>query len=208
MASSRNPLAFLARCIAPLLCAGAVLLGTGAGILACNPGTGIGALTGTVTVADCELVDAPFDLDPDFFIAEGVLGGLHMRIQHGSDLPLRSDGFWIDVLSSRAVLDLGLGTPIPVATGSRTDAVKVSLYLNASCPVLRHEAPAVLEGVGGTITFTRIYDPAADDSEPNIVGTFDAVEFIDPARPTTRHATVSGNFDFIYNRGRPAQRYP
>ena len=137
-----------------------------------------------------------------------MLGGLHMRLQHGSDLPVRSDGFWIDVLSSRAVVDLGFGTPIPVATGSRTDAVKVSLYLNASCPVLRHEAPALLEGVGGTITFTQIYDPEADDSEPNIVGTFDAVEFIDPARPTTRHATVSGNFDFIYNRGRPAQRYP
>ncbi len=207
MASSRSSLAFLARCIAPLFCASAVLLGTGAGILACNPGTGVGSLTGTLTVADCEIVDAPFDLDPDFFIAEGVLGGLHMRLQHGSDLPLRSDGFWIDVLSSQAVVDRGLGTPIPVATGSRTDAVKVSMYLNASCPVLRHEAPAVLEGVGGTIAFTQIYNPDAD-GEPNIVGTFDAVEFIDPARPSTRHATISGNFDFIYNRGRPAQRYP
>lgn len=189
-----------------LLVALLVALGVGASG-SCNPGAGAGTLTGTVTVTDCGLNDAPLPLDPDFFIAEGVLGGLHIRMQQGSDLPLRSDGLFIDVASSRAIIDLGLGTPIPVAAESRTDAVKVSMYFNATCPVRRHEAPAVLEGVGGTVTFTQLYDPNASNP-PNIVGTLDSVELVDPASPLTRHALVSGTFDFIYNRGRPAQRYP
>lgn len=194
------------RVAASLVAASVLALGL-AGTLSCNPGAGAGSLTGTLTVRDCGLVDAPFDLDPDFFIAEGLLAGLHIRIQHGSDLPVRSDGFWIDVLTSQAIVDLGLGTPVPVASGSREDPLKVSLYLNATCPVSRHTAPVVLEGVGGTVTFEQVYDPATP-GQPNIVGTLDSVDLVDPASPSTRHATVSGSFDFIYNRGRPAQRYP
>jgi hypothetical protein len=187
--------------VALLAAAGAVASGS------CNPGAGAGELTGTMTIADCGLYDASYDLEPDFFIAEGVLSGLHLRIQRGSDLPLRSDGLWIDVASSAAIVDLGLGTPVPVAADSREDAVKVSMYFNDTCRVSRHVAPAVLEGVGGTVTFTKIYVPGGD-SLLNIVGTLDAVELVDPASPTTRHAVISGSFDFIYNRGRPAQRYP
>lgn len=202
MASSReNP----SRRTTPLAIA---LLAAGVAASAgCNPGVGTGELTGTLTAAECELLDAPYSLEPDFFVAEGVLHGLHVRIQRGSDLPVVSDGIWIDVLSSKAIVDLGLGTPLPVAEGSREDAVKVSMYFNETCRVTRHVAPVLLEGIGGTVTFTQIYDPDANGS-PNIVGTLDSVELVDPASPLTRHALVSGNFDFLYNRGRPAQRYP
>ncbi len=175
--------------------------------VSCNPGAGEGEVGGVVTVRDCGLVDAPWALEPDFFVAEGLRDGLHLRIQRGSDLPLRSDGLWIDVLSSRGILEAGRGTPIPVATGSRDDALKVSLYLNATCPALRHEAPVLLEGVGGTVTFAEVYDPAAGGS-PAIVGTLDDVTLVDPAAPEARRATLSGSFDFLYNRGRPAQRFP
>jgi hypothetical protein len=173
----------------------------------CNPGAGAGELRGFVTVRDCGLVDAPFDLAPDFFVAEGQRGGLHVRIQRGSDLPLRSDGLWIDVLSSRALLEGGLGMPVPIASGSRGDAVKVSLYLNASCPAARGETPVVLEGIAGTVAFTDLYDPEAD-GPPAIVGTLDDVVLVDPAAPDDRRATLSGSFDLLYNRGRPAQRFP
>ena len=177
------------------------------GLSSCNPGAGVGEVRGVVTVGDCGLVDAPFDLAPDFFVAEGQHGGLHLRIQRGSDLPLRSDGLWIDVLSSGALLEAGLGTPVPVAAGSREDAVKVSLYLNATCPAERSERPVLLEGVGGAVTFSELYDPDAD-GPPAIVGTLDEVVLIDPAAPEARRATLSGSFDFLYNRGRPAQRFP
>lgn len=184
----------------------AVVLAVGVAALAygCNPGAGTGQVTGTLTATDCGYVNEPYALDPDFFVAEGLLDGLHIRIQRGSDLPLRSDGLWIDVLSSDAI---GLGTPVPVATGSRDDAVKVSMYFNETCPVRRHEAPVLLQGIGGTVTFTQLYDPGVED-EPNIVGTLDAIELVDPATPTTRRAIMSGHFDFVFNRGRPAQRYP
>jgi len=177
------------------------------GLSSCNPGAGVGEVRGVVTVRDCGLVDAPFDLAPDFFVAEGQHGGLHVRIQRGSDLPLRSDGLWIDVLSSRALLDAGLGTPVPVDSGSREDAVKVSLYLNATCPADRSERPVLLEGVAGTVTFSELYDPDAE-GPPAIVGTLDEVLLVDPAAPEARRATLSGRFDFLYNRGRPAQRFP
>jgi hypothetical protein len=176
-------------------------------LASCNPGAGAGEVRGRVTVRDCGLVDAPFDLSPDFFIAEGQHGGLHVRIQRGSDLPLRSDGVWIDVLSSRALLEAGLGAPVPVTAGSREDAVKVSLYLHATCPADRGEAPVVLEGIGGTVTFSELYDPDAD-GPPAIVGALDSVTLVDPAAPDERRATIAGRFDFLYNRGRPAQRFP
>lgn len=182
-------------------------VGAAMAVYGCNPGAGTGQVSGTLTLTDCGIVNQPYALDPDFFIAEGLLHGLHIRMQHGSDLPLRSDGLWIDVLSSQAIIDLGLGTPVPVASESREDAIKISMYFNATCPVIRHEAPAVLEGIGGTITFRQIYDPDSDGT-PNIVGTLDAVELVDPSAPATRRATMSGDFDFVYNRGRPAQRYP
>jgi hypothetical protein len=173
----------------------------------CNPGAGAGEARGLVTVRDCGLVDAPFDLAPDFFVAEGQRGGLHVRIQRGSDLPLRSDGLWIDVLSSRALIEAGLGTPVPVASGSREDAVKVSVYLNDSCPADRGETPVVLEGIGGAVRFSELYDPEAD-GPPAIVGTLEDITLVDPAAPDDRRATLSGSFDLLYNRGRPAQRFP
>ncbi len=44
-----------------------------------------------------------------------------------------------------------------------------------------------------------------DAIRPSVIG---GVERVDPSDPDVRFATLSGRFEFLFNRGRPAQRFP
>lgn len=185
----------------------AVTLGLG-----CSQGQGEGALSGTLTVADCGLHDAAFDLQPDFFSGEIVDKLLEIRVQSGSDLDVYSDGLHLLVRDVNAVSAM-LGTPL--AIGGEDAPVSATLYLNEKCPGSRRDVPRVLVATSGSIVFDAIYAPAIDDGErsirvPSPAGlqlTFGPDPAADPDLPE-RSGSLSGWFSFFYQRGRPSQRYP
>jgi len=176
--------------------------------LGCTAGTGEGNVKGTVTVADCELMDSEYDLAPSFFGAEIIGEDLDIQIRRGSDLSIYSDGIHMLVRNVEEVATSAIGAALPVS--SAVDAqIQMTLYLNQSCPVGDEEdIPAVLTGQSGAVTFTSIYAPTVDEENVEIAGTLSDIYFADDASPDTRHATLSGDFSFFYNRGRPAQRFP
>ncbi|MBK8169193.1 MAG: hypothetical protein IPK60_02475 [Sandaracinaceae bacterium] len=175
--------------------------------LSCNPGAGAGEAHGTLTATDCGLEDAPFALAPDFFTAEAVRDELHMRLQEGSDLQIRSDGLTLVVTDAARVRSTQLETPLLVGEGEGVD-VRMSLYLNSRCHKDRHETPVIMSASEGSIVFHDIYAPLVDDRALRIAADFDNVQFSDPYDPEARHAVLSGSFEVIYNRGRPSQRFP
>jgi hypothetical protein len=185
----------------------AAAIGAGVACASCNPGAGQGAIEGTLTVFDCGL-DGPYSLAPDFFTAEGVLDGLSIRAQRGSDLVVYSDGLFVEVLDATFISRERLGLPLRVSTSTSRETARVSMYLNATCPFGRRERPVVLTGVSGTVTFEDVYVPTSDDATPRIVLRLEDVRLTDSGAPTTRFGIVHGWIDLVYNRGRPAQRYP
>lgn len=195
-------------------------------VASCNPGAGAGEVTGTIAIASCENGTRDYVLSPTFFSAEGTLDALHIRIQRGSDMSHDSDGVYIDVQNAGAIytqlhgmIAMGVVAPevtVPVADPASSTGVSLTLYLAESCPAGRGTVATVLPsraGVG-SVTFKAIYSPSDPSSTTAITGHFDDVVFQDPAdvaacgTGSTRCARLSGWFDFIYNRGRPAQRYP
>ncbi len=174
---------------------------------ACNPGTGTGEVHGTVTATDCSLADAEFNLDPDFFTAEAIRESLQLRVQNGSDLQIRSDGLVVTVSDAAFVRRERLEVPLSVGEGETAD-VRMAFYLNATCEKGRHGTPVLMSATTGSIVFHDVYAPEVDDRALRIAADFEDVEFVDPYSPATRHATLSGSFEMIYNRGRPSQRFP
>ena len=174
---------------------------------ACNPGEGVGEVRGTVTAADCELNDAAYELLPDFFTADSIRESLQVRIQNGSDLQIRSDGLLVTVTDAAEVRTEQLEVPLRVGEGERAD-VRMSFYLNQTCEKGRHGTPVLMTATSGSVVFHDVYAPEVDDRALRIAADFANVEFVDPYSPSTRHATLSGSFEFIYNRGRPSQRFP
>lgn len=189
----------------------ALLLGTMLLGSACSVGNGEGRVGGTVAVPGCDVSDEPYELEPSFFGGEPVDGQYEIRIQHGSDFEDKSDGMLILVRDTERVRRELIGLRIPI-TGEFDSLVRVSLYLNESCPTGREEPPVHFEARSGTITFTGIYAPSIDEDEVETTAQFD-VEMVDPlsdplGRDSERSAQLSGEFRFLYNRGRPAQRFP
>lgn len=191
------------------LVSGAIAVAVSVG---CSQGQGEGALTGTLTVADCGLSAAPFDLQPTFFSGEIVDQLLAIRVQSGSDLEVYSDGLHLlvhDVADVRAMLG------VPLAIGGEGAPVSATLFLNNTCPPGRRDVPRVLVATGGSITFDAIYAPAIDEGERAIrVLAPDSLQLsfapdpaADPDLPE-RSGNLSGWFSFFYQRGRPSQRYP
>lgn len=186
---------------------GPMILVLAASTWGCSVGTGTGEISGTVTALDCDLREAPFDLDPNFFGGEVIDRSLAIRVQRGSDLQVFSDGLFILVQDSAEVRRERLGAAIDVSDGRRA-LVQMTLYLNETCKPGRREAPVAMVGVEGTAVFEHIYAPQLDDQDVLTRVLLENVRFIDRERPEERHAEISGNFEFAYNRGRPAQRYP
>ena len=176
-----------------------------AAVQACSVGHGQGELTGSVQVAGC-LATTRYDLGPSAFLAQTVEKLLRIRVQRGGDLEVRSDGIAILVEDSSAVKNEYLGESISLAPDTEP-RIDVSVYLNESCAAGRDNTPVVLSAVSGTIRFDAIYAPKVNSGEVEISAVLENVRFVDP-RNTERSAELSGNFDFLYVRGSPAQRFP
>lgn len=199
MASSRDK----ARALLALI-ALTVVLSAG-----CSVGHGDGEIGGIVAVAGCRR-EGPYELSPSAFFAQTAEQVLKVRVQRGSDTEVASDGLAVLVedasLVKRSLLDqdIAVGQPIGGARGPRID---LTLYLNESCPADRDKTPVVLSAVSGTIRFHHIYAPEVDKGEVRIDAELKNVRFEDP-RTDDRWALIEGFFDFLYVRGRPAQRFP
>ena len=186
-------------------------------LAACNAGTGTGVASGVVAIPGCLEPEMTYSLHPTFFSGEGSLSSLHIRMQRGSDLTSNSDGLWLDVADASAIYatlhpPMSMAPPVsvvlPIGDPATMESASMTLYLGQTCSTSFRDVAVVLPSASGTVTFTAIYDPADASSDTAITGHFDDVVFADPTVPDGRHAMLSGSFDFIYNRGRPAQRFP
>lgn len=190
--------------------------------LACSVGTGEGTITGAVFIEQCRLDEPDFDLRPSFFAAEFIndpelidpvdrLRRMNIRLQRGSGREADSDGLMIAIRDVNELESTGLDVPIEVVDEANA-LVELTLYLNQQCqaglPRGRWTRSAILPAVSGTIRFSAIYAPGLGDEDGEISASFDDIAFVDPADPEGRHATLSGAFSFVYQRGRPAQRFP
>ncbi|MFW5925587.1 MAG: hypothetical protein ACOC9O_03095 [Myxococcota bacterium] len=184
-----------------------------AGVAGCSVGVGEGSATGQVWAPTCDLDGDDYDMEPSFFGADVLVDGadlLEIRMQRGSDRPEVSDGLVVQVNGASTVHAM-LGTPIDLSDTDADALAEMSLYLNDTCPFEigdPAEAPVAYVSTGGTLTFSAIYAPEVDDSGKVITATFEDVELVDPADPAERRAVLSGDFDFIFSRGRPAQPFP
>lgn len=172
-------------------------------------GDGEGAASGVVTVRGCGFDEDLYDLDPTFFGAQAFEDILNIQMQRGSDFQDRSDGVLFQVRDATMVRETLLDEPLPIE--DRADAlVQMSVYLNDSCPTdfTGNDRPVMLPAIEGTITFSAIFAPEADGDAREIEAVFEGAVLEDPATPDERRATLDGFFRFVFNRGRPAQRYP
>lgn len=178
------------------------------GLFGCSAGVGSGTATGVVAAESCGITaDEPFDLRPDFFVAEAFGDSLNIRIQHGGDEFDYANVLFVSVLDASEVSESLLDTPIVVGdvVGSK---VRMSLSLNESCDFHdRTSIPVSYQAVSGTITFHTIYAPEVS-GELLTEAVFENVHFVDPGSPDDRYADLSGDFSFLFTRGRPAQVFP
>lgn len=184
-----------------------ILLGC-VGLTACSAGVGSGSVTGIVAAESCGITaDEPFDLRPDFFVAEAFQDSLNIRIQHGGDEFDYANVLFVSVLDASTISESQLDTPIAVGDTAEAN-VRMSIALNESCDFHdRTSIPVSYQAVSGTITFHTIYAPEVS-SELLTEAVFENVHFVDPGAPDERYADLSGNFSFLYTRGRPAQVFP
>lgn len=143
-----------------------------------------------------------WDLGADFFAAQifqPTYGTdqfppvIEIRIQHGGDLVEFADGVVLRV-DDYPTVGAMLGTPVAVGPGQTVEA---TFYLSRTC---RDHHP-MLVGASGTVTFTSMY--AGPDSR--IIGSFQ-IHFDDPTYPGNS-ADLTGDFNFVYRRGRPAEPF-
>ncbi len=171
---------------------------------ACSVGIGEGEVSGELFAPACGVV-GPYSLRPNFFVADPIEEKLQIRVQRGGDYDFYSDGILISVVDAAEVVER-LGEPI-VLDGARDALVTMNFFAQDTCLVNSDDVPVNYLAVEGAVTFYSIYAPDVD-SQRLISARFDDVRFVDPADPETRYATLSGHFEFLFNRGRPAQRFP
>lgn len=169
---------------------------------------GEGSVTGVVSAPSCGLSPAnAFSLDPTFFAAERFGSTLNIRLQHDADAIDYANVLFVSVLDADDVKQNQLGVPLPISDA--VDApVRMSLSLNETCPFHdRSSVPVSYQAVSGTITFSDIYAPDSGSGR-TISAVFDSVHLVDPSAPDERYADLTGYFQFVYTRGRPAQAFP
>lgn len=201
-----------------------------AGLLgACTTGEGEGVVrSDKLFVRDCW--DGEFDLKPDFFGAnpfthpEGT--ELFIRIQRGDNTEDVSDGVLIVIEDVGLIrksppnqaFELGLPAGVtipgqPVVADPDPPKVSLSLYLMDTCQAQN----PVLVSVGGSIRFSSLF--SGDPNENDAADRLTAAEFTaDITDPRTRNvdgtypegtvSTLTGWFDFYFQRGQPAQPFP
>jgi hypothetical protein len=174
-------------------------------MFACSVGQGDGNVSGMIEVAGCREKGA-YQLNPTAFFGQAVENLLRIRVQRGSDLEVRSDGLAVLVSDTTRVKEEQLGRDLDVSPDAG-EGIDLSVYLNESCPPGRDQTPVVLGAVSGTIRFEAIYAPKVDSNAVKIEAYLENVRFEDP-RNDRRWAELSGDFNFLYTRGSPAQRFP
>ncbi|MEM6955666.1 MAG: hypothetical protein AAF645_08255 [Myxococcota bacterium] len=171
----------------------------------CSLGVGEGEVSGVVMAPMCGLEGA-YDLKPNFFVSDPFEEHLRVRIQRGGDFEIRSDGILITISDVNAFAD-NIGRPFRF-TGARSDLVSMNFFAHDSCPIDRDDIPVDFGAVEGTITFDALYSPELDEDQLLTSATFADVRLVDRDNADTRFAVLSGRFEFIFNRGRPAQPFP
>jgi len=176
-------------------------------VSACSVGVGEGTVTGTISAPECGLEDRELDLEPDFYVADVFEERVTFRVQRGGDYAYLSDGLTIFVADSVRVQESMLGTPIPLSAEAGAP-VRMNLYMHDTCVLDRDSYPVNYVAVEGEITFDAIYAPEKDEDALETTASFTDVRLVDTSRPDERFAVISGEFSFLFNRGRPAQRFP
>jgi hypothetical protein len=191
-------------------------------VAACSTGAGDGEVRGSVSLPDCGLVRADWNMGVDFFAASYYDNTLAVRLQKTGQDQAFSDGIIImvrdvDAVSKRLGEKLaitvepsidefseqGPDAGIPVTT--KGSPARATLYLNDSCPGNRY---GFTDGEG-ELVFDSIYVP---DREKRVAGSF-KLRFVDPRfwkspDDIGPHAELAGDFDFNFARGSPAQTFP
>lgn len=175
----------------------------------CQAGVGEGEANGTFQADECGLSDgAPvaFELDPDFYTQDHWRFTSSIRAQRSSGFADQSDGLTFAITDVDEVL-ANLGSPIPIEPDG---PVQVSVNLGQTCATGRPQGnrrgtPVNYEAVSGTVTFTSLYVPDVSNNGLVNAATFDLVF---QGADDSQTATLAGFFDFVYNRGRPGQRFP
>jgi hypothetical protein len=197
--------------------------------LACSTGEGTGSVkSDRLFIEGCW--NGGFDLRPSFFAAQPHLSeSLMIRVQRGDDIEEVSDGLLVIVEDLENIRQNQLGQPLPVGlpvgvtppgfpviATPNPPKVSLALYLQETC----HLQNASIYSVGGSITFQSIFsgDPNEDNAEDRLTQASFSVLFADPrkAKPGDSGlqfqndviSQVDGWFDFYFQRGQPAQRFP
>jgi hypothetical protein len=173
---------------------------------ACSVGHGEGELGGTLYIEGCRR-EGHFELQPDAFFAQAAEELLTIRVQRGGNIEVYSDGLAVMIADSTRFKREQLGKEIEL--GAETDPrIDVTAYFNDTCPPGRDKTPVVLTAVSGTIRFDNLYAPKVNKDSVRINAQLTGVRFEDAKKPDQRWAELSGNFDFLYVRGSPAQHFP
>ncbi len=174
--------------------------------MACSEGVGIGEVGGTLWAPACGFDGDPLELNPTFFAADPFEESLEITVQRGSDFEDLTDGISIFV-PNPSEITTQLGEPLPFSeTG--IGGIRMNLFLHRTCRFSRDHPPVSYVATSGSISFDAIYAPSVDEDALRTAATFTDVVLVDPAQPETRRAELNGEFSFLFNRGRPAQRFP
>ena len=171
--------------------------------------------------------NGPFDLGPDFFGANpDQAESLTIRVQRGDNIEDVSDGLIVlvdDLQGVRMQLntDIQVGMPpgvsppgVPIVFNPNPPKVSLSLYLHNTC----HLENGTIYSVAGTIHFSSLFSGdlnEASSKNRRTTATFSA-SFADPrelaaaaddAAKTAVTSTVTGDFDFFFQRGQPSQPF-
>lgn len=181
---------------------------------ACSVGSGTGSIRGELRDPHCGLDLSDYDLAPTFFGAEYTQNRgdptaailVAIRVQRGGARELDSDGIRLLVLDAAAVRAT-LGEPL-IVRPDHDSLLQATFYYGETCPGGApddyHSVPALLEAVSGTVTFHALHVPG--DASGAISATIDELTFASP--DGTRSGVLQGDFEFAYQRGRPAQPFP
>lgn len=192
----------------------------------CTTGEGKGSVrSDRLFVRDCW--NGSFDLRPDFFASNPFSDETQViRVQRGDNMQEVSDGLMVLVNDTQAIRNGLLGQDIPVglAVGVAPPGqpieyqpdpplVNLSLYLHDSC----HTQNATLHSIQGSIRFYNLFSGDINESNGSerLTDAEFTASFADPRDlnpdSTADPAVVSevtGNFNFYFQRGQPAQPFP
>ncbi len=194
--------------------------------LGCTVGQGEGHVKSDhLYVSGCW--NGPFDLEPDFFGANpDQETSLTIRVQRGDNIEDVSDGLIVlvnDLQDVRKHLneDIPVGMPrgvtppgVPVVYNPNPPKVSLSLYLHNAC----HQQNGTIYSVSGSINFSSLFsgDLNEGSSENRLSKAKFTASFADPrelddapdaAAAAALTSTVTGDFDFYFQRGQPSQPF-